>query len=176
MGFIYKEEVHYKKVSFLKGLAAIFLFIVTINLLINSNQYSINYNVDVLSLFIVDGLLIAVLCRVVYNLLYVRRISYTYKLIDRELIFEKVVGESKRVILGIDTKDIELFVPAVKAKASGEVVHTYKFLCCPLKSGAYSCVVNNKGKRIKFFFQPSAELIRKLNILMESNISLKMIS
>ena len=166
MGIIYKESIRNKKVSIIKILFFIVLFTLVAHLGANSADYSIKYEIRLELILLTDAVFFAIMIRMLYNMLYVNRIFYTYKLIDKELIFEKNIGSTRKVILSIDVTDIESFLPLKEDKGSKDIERTYKFLCLSSKKNDYSCVVNHKGKKMKLYFEPSSQLVGKLKYIM----------
>jgi hypothetical protein len=167
MGIIYKETVRYKRYSFLRSIIVLFLFIVTMNLLVNSVHYSSRYDIAIEIILLAGGVLAAYVLKVGFDMAYTHRICYRYKLIDKELIFERTFGSSDKVILSVNAKDIELLMPLSEAKETKGVDRIYKFLCGSQNNNIYCCVVNNNGQKIKFYFQPSDELVKKIKLVMD---------
>lgn len=170
MGTIYKEIIRHKRISFIRGLALLFLSILSINILVNSSSYSTRYNIELGLILLADSILLVIMLKFAFDLAYLHRICYTYKLIDRELIFERKIGNSRKVILSVDTKYMELLSLRHEVKNIKGIDRTYKFLCNPLKSRTYCCVVNHHGKRIMFYFQPSDELVNKIKTILSHKI------
>jgi hypothetical protein len=56
-----------------------------------------------------------------------------------------------------------LFIPAGESRGIKGIDRTYRFICGPLKKRTYCCIVNSNGRRSRFLFQPSDELIKKIN-------------
>lgn len=167
MGIIYREVVRYKKISFLRGLFFVMLSILAANIIVNSWGYSTKYNIQIGILLFIGSVLLAMIIREAVGIVYLRRICYTYKLIDKELIFEKTLGKSKRTVFSVNTKDIESIAPGNKSKGIKGIDRTYRFLCDFSKEKAYCCVVNNKGKKIAIYIQPSDELVKKMNRIVQ---------
>lgn len=168
MGIIYKEIVRHRKVSSVRGFIMLVACILTVNILVNSTHYSSEYNIALEILLIAGGLLAIPILKSIVHVAYTQRICYAYKLIDKELIFERNIGKSRKVILDIDMEDVEVFLPAMEAKdIKGS--RTYKFLCRPSKENIYCCVVRERDEKVKVYFQPSSELIRKLKLVMGDN-------
>jgi hypothetical protein len=163
MGIIYREVVRYKKTSFIKGLILVMLTILATNILVNSWGYSTRYNIQVGFILIAGSVIAALILKEIYSIVYIHRICYTYKLIDKELIFEKAMGKSRKIFFSVNTRDIERIIPANNTKSIKGIDRTYKFLCDFSKDKAYCCIVNQKGEKIALYVQPSEALIRKLN-------------
>lgn len=162
MGVLYKEVVRHRKISFAKGLLVLFLLALISSTLANSSDFSNRYDIEIEFILIADALVGVYTLRLAYHMFYLSRVCFSYKLIDKELIFEKMVGGSRKAILSFDAKYIEQFVPAGELKNIKDVDRTYKFLCKHSKNKVYCCIVNCKGRKVKYYFQPSEELIRKL--------------
>lgn len=176
MGIIYKEMVRHRKISLWRGLLLLVLCIMTTNLLVNSVHYSSMYAVDFELLMAAGGILALYVLRSVFHITYTHRICYMYKLIDKELIFERVMGDSRKVILSIDMKNVEMLVPAKDARDLKDISRTYKFLCSSSKCNVYCCVVKIKDQKVKVYLQPSPELVRKLKMVMGSKIDVNVAS
>lgn len=166
MGILYKEIIRNKKFSIIKGLFLIILFTLVTFLATNSVDYSLRYNIRLDIILLIDVFLSAIMFKIIYEIAYSNRLSYTYKLIDTELIFERMIGNNRRVILSVDARNIEAILQLKEGKNFKDIDRTYKFLCRPCKNKTYCCIVNNKGKKIKFYFQPSDELMRKIENIM----------
>lgn len=166
MGIIYKEMVRHKRASFSKWAVLLLMFVLTVNVLVNSAHYSKNYDIAIEILLLLGGTLSAAMLKMGFDMAYTKRICYMYKLIDKELIFERVIGGSKKFILSIDMKNVETFAPRCEVKNIRNVDRTYKFLCSPSPKNIYCCVVNDKGRQVKVCFQPSDELVKKLKVVM----------
>ncbi|KPU43056.1 hypothetical protein OXPF_33060 [Oxobacter pfennigii] len=163
MGIIYKEMVSYKKASFLKIILLLIFFLLTFNLMVNSAHYSSRYNVAI-EIFVLFGSAVAIaMMSVSYNLFYKSRLSYTYKLIDRELIFERKVGSgNKKVILGVDMKHAEFFVYSAQGDKIKDIDRVFNFVCGNSRKDTSCLIAFHKDKKIKVFFKPSPGLILKL--------------
>lgn len=170
MGLIYKEDIHYKKLSSIRWTVLILLFMLAANVLTDSYYYSMHYHIEI-GAFVFLGSLLAILAILqAYDMIYLHSISYKYKLIDRELIFEKVVRGKSRAVLGVDVKHADLLVPANEEEDNRNIGRTYKFLCCSLKnSKVYCCIANRNGEKIRIYFEPSRELVAKLNMVLPGN-------
>jgi len=169
MGIIYREMVRYRKDSFIRGLSLLVLFILVINLLVNSGHYSDRFNIAVESLIFIGAMAATVMVKLFFDIAYTHKICYMYKVIDKDLIFERILGSSSKAILSMDMKHAELLAPASDVKDLKDIDRVYKFLCSPKKKNIYCCVVNDGGIKIKVCFQPSDELVKKLMMIMENN-------
>lgn len=167
MGIIYREVVRYKKGSFIRGLVFIMLSILTANIMVNSWGYSTKYNIQLGFILFAGAVLLVPIAKEIFSIAYIHRICYTYKLIDKELIFEKTLGKSKKTVFSVNTKEIELITPVNKSKGIKGIDRTYRFLCDFSKERAYCCIVNCKGKKIAIYIQPSDELVKKMNKIIQ---------
>lgn len=163
MGVLYKETLRHRKSSFAKALFVLFLLAFIMSTLVNSAQFSSRFDINIELILLADSLLAVYAIRMIYYMFYVSRICYYYRLIDRELIFEKLLGDSRRVVISFDARDIEQLAPLKELRNVKDIDRTYKFLCNHSKNKIYCCIVNQKGKNVRFYFQPSEELINKLN-------------
>lgn len=167
MGIIYKEVVRHKKISFIHGLLLVLLAILTANFFVNAWSYSNRYNIELEILLVAGFIFLIVVFKIAYDIAYRYRICYTYKLIDTELIFEKAVWKNKKPVLCINVKQIEQLLPSTMDNEIQNVARTYRFLCNSRRCKKYCCIVNQDGRKIMFYFQPSDELVKKLNVVMK---------
>lgn len=166
MGVIYKEHIHYKKPSAARWFLLVLFFMLAANLLSNGFYYSEHYRIQIWIPVALGGFIALVALSQAYDMLYLHRISYEYMLIDRELIFERVANGRRRAVLSIDLKHVDSLDLAGEEGACGDMDKTYKFLCCPMRdSRVYCCIANQRGKRIRAYFEPSGALVAKLKML-----------
>lgn len=166
MGFLYREVIANKRTSASKAMAFIVLLTLAAYTSANSVNYSNRYDIWLGLILFIDAVLLALVLRIAYEIVYLSRLRYKYMLIDKELIFEKIVGNSRKVVLSINTKDIEAIKGISEGRKYKNIDRTYKFLCSPCRSKIYCCIVNHDGKKIRSYFQPSEELLKKLTSLM----------
>lgn len=165
MGIIYKEVKKGKDINFYEFMILAFLLTIILNLLINSISYSSKYNLEIEIFIILTFLLSLTLIFLIFDLIYSRRICCTYKLIHYELICEKSIGKLKRDLLNINMNNVVMIIPESKSKGLKNIEKTYRFCCKSKKSDLYCCIVKVDNKMIKLLFQPSEELLKKLQLI-----------
>lgn len=161
MGILYKEVVqykHYRNIKFIFNLIFILLTMNTVYLLINfknkeSELLYINYGILPLSILTLAFLYIKF------------RKKYRYNIIDNELIIERLKGEKSDVVLNFNIKHIVKMGKVTPDLKNERVDREYNFICSGKRRSAYYCTFKNADTMCRFYFEPSEELLKKLNML-----------
>jgi hypothetical protein len=63
-------------------------------------------------------------------------------------------------------KDVQVLMSAASLDNLGFTGRTYKFSCSSSKNDLYCCIALKDGKKVRLYFEPSKELVRKLVTIM----------
>lgn len=162
MGILYKEVVEYKYQRNIKAILLIILMLITANtfFLLSSYRRVIE------ELAYVSYVIIPLAFVAAFVLNFRARRRYRYGIIDNELIIEKFTGEKRKVVLSLNAKYISKIEKVASDERMGRVDEEYNFICSGRKKEVYYCTFKRNGRLCRFYFEPSQELIKKLNTLM----------
>lgn len=162
MGILYKEVVEYKYQRNIKPILLIILVLITANTFFLLSSYRRLMD----ELAYVSYVIIPLALTAAFILNLKSRKRYRYGIIDNELIIERFNGEKRKVVLSLNAKYISKIEKVVSDKRLDRVDEEYNFICSGRKKEVYYCTFKRNGKLCRFYFEPSQELIKKLNMLM----------
>jgi hypothetical protein len=162
MGILYKEVVEYKYQRNIKPILAIILLL----LIANTFFLLSSYRRAVEGLAYVSYALIPIALITAFVLNLKSSIRYRYGIIDNELIIERFNKKKRKVTLNLNTKYICSIERFNSDKKMDRVDEEYNFICSGKKKEVYCCTFKRNGRLCRFYFEPSQELIKKLNMLM----------
>ena len=113
---------------------------------------------------IVDMTAVGLLTFLVFVVLRYKIVDFKYVLIDKDLIFRKLLGNNETVLLNVNIADILMIAP-VGSKAFKQyrrVEKTYRLNASLFGKNKYCGIFNRDGKYYKFTFEPSAKLVKLL--------------
>lgn len=162
---IIKEVVSKENRPFGLILLEILAGIIIINVLITLTNHLGKRYAGVVSIFI----LIFFLAFLAYIIL--KFISYyNYKIVDEELIFEKIVGSKSKIILSVNFDEIIGLSKYTNIEKEKDIDKTYKFVCSKEYEDFYVGEFIREGKKYRFVFKPSERFIN----VIDSNLNKKL--
>jgi hypothetical protein len=154
---MHKEVIERKKAS------AIVVSIIVLCLMIvlsNYNQSVVIYNQQV-SIFIDISIIVLTIAFGVLQVLRCRT-YYKYSIVADKLIIHKVKSTEQVTLENINIKDIVYLGKIISSPKKYPISSTRLYVCNILGLKTYCCIYKNAHKYKKFYFQPSEELINKL--------------
>ncbi len=88
--------------------------------------------------------------------------SYSYRLVEGYLVFERIVGKKATRVLQITMEEIDNIKPYNEVEKAENIAHTYKFICDKDYSNFYVGEFTKSDKKYRFIFKPSE---RFLNVI-----------
>lgn len=88
--------------------------------------------------------------------------SYSYKLAEGYLVFERIIGKKVLTILQITLEEIDSIKPYSEVEKAENITRTYKFICDKDYSNFYVGEFTKEEKKYRFIFKPSQ---RFLNVI-----------
>ncbi|NEZ47341.1 hypothetical protein FDF74_09060 [Clostridium niameyense] len=157
MGNMYKETIIRKRVPVL--LFVIILLTISLYLMEFIKGLKINvYNIQQ----ILNNLIIAFLILISLFEIVKCKVRYTYFIIADQFIIHKIKGSEDKVVENIKLKDIIYFGKTNRIKSKFMLTNCKKYTCSLFNGEAYYCIYKKGDKTKKFYFEPSYNLIKKL--------------
>ncbi|MBE6065988.1 hypothetical protein [Clostridium cochlearium] len=154
MGNMYKETVTRKKaISFIK------VFIILISVLFLLSIIEIIYENNMKLITIIVNILFIIF---LFTELFKCKVKYTYSIIADQFIIHKISGLRDKVVENIKIKDIEYIGKDDLVRFKGKLITNKKYMCHTYKLRPYCCIYRENNKYKKFYFQPSMDLIEKI--------------
>lgn len=161
MGTMYKEIIYRKRLPALLVLFLLMIIFILLSDFINSQMESIRVFCNIFFL----GLM--TVCCVIE--LYKCNIKYKYSIIADQLIIHKIVGNFNILVKDIKIKDIENIKKINECKALWSLGNN-NYTCCLSKlKNRYCCIYKVNGRNNKFYFEPSKDLIYRINLVREKH-------
>ncbi|MTI72013.1 MAG: hypothetical protein FH751_17340 [Firmicutes bacterium] len=152
------REVETKNIRPLWQVSLMFLLsVVFINFLITLSNKLGKYN-DFASFIILTLSLIALIILIKKVLC-----NYVYTLDDEQLVFKKGIGKKSKLILDLNLNEIDFIRPIKEVKKDKGVSHTYKLMCNKNNKKLYVGQFIRDGKKYRFVFKPSENLIKSID-------------
>jgi hypothetical protein len=154
-----RQTIQQKKLSFWKLLlmifTATFIMNMTVRLFARINP-TIATIAGIASLFMAGGA-----CMVI---VYKHIAYFNYKLIDDDLIMEKVFGRANHLFLNLKLRELEHFYPynELHSKGNKGIVKVYKFVTGGNQDQWYVGEFTRSGDQYRFIIEPSEELLRAI--------------
>lgn len=166
MGILYREVVEYKYHKFLRHILFVAIVVMAIDIIYLVSDFRklieelVYVGYGLMPVIIFSTFLMVVKCK--------RR--YRYVIIDNELIIEKLNGNKRKPILNINVKQIIKIEKLRNIDQNDSVERSYNFACSFSKSNRYRCVFSRDGKLYSFDFEPSTNLIGKIDGILSRRI------
>jgi hypothetical protein len=167
MGTLYRETVEYKKQKLVKLVLTLGLLMITLNTVVLLSDLR---KIVVDFLYAVYAVFPLVILGMAYMWVKYRR-RYRYTIIDRELIIEKLEGAKRKPILNVNAKYIMRVEKVSSVKKGEKLYKVFNCSCSGNKKSVYHCTYEKDGKLYGFYFEPSEELINKINNLCSKKIA-----
>ncbi|WP_432662224.1 hypothetical protein R9X47_16985 [Wukongibacter baidiensis] len=158
MSPILKQTVKNKNISFWKILAMIIISVIVTN--IATDIFS-RYGASFGSLAALGALLLcSTICgRIIYkNLAY-----YNYRIIEDELMVERVIGRANHIFFHIKPKDIKYIKPYKELNDHDKEIREYKFVTGNNKNNWYVVEFLKDGRLCRVILEPNEAFLSALN-------------
>lgn len=156
MGTMYKEIICRKKLPAMLLIFCVMLIFILLSDFINNSISGINV---ICNMFF---LALTIICCIVE--VYKCGIRYKYSIIADQLIIHKLVGKAQVLVEDIRIVDIHNIGISDKQNKSIKIFNTRKYICSVLGlTNKYCCVYKNNGKYYRFYFEPSKEMVERIN-------------
>lgn len=157
MSPILKQTVKKKNISFWKILAMIVVTVVIMNIAIDFfSKYGASYG----SIAAIASL---ILCSIVCGyILYKNLAFYNYRIIEDELMVERVIGRSNHVFFHIKPKDVVSLKPYDEDDVNSKDIKEYKFVIDNDKSSWYLIEFLKADKVYRLIFEPNEAFLTAL--------------
>lgn len=157
MSPIFKQTVKKKNISFWKILAMIVITVVIMNVAIDFfSRYGASYGS-------VAAMVSLVLCSIVCGyILYKNLAFYNYRIIEDELMVERVIGRSNHIFFHIKPKDVVSLKPYDEADGNSKDIKEYKFVIDNDKNKWYSIEFLKADKTYRLIFEPNEAFLNAL--------------
>ncbi len=158
MSPILKQTVKNKSISFWKILAMIVITVTITNVAIDFfSRYGASFGsiAAIISLF---------LCTAICGrILYKRLAYYNYRIIDDELMVERVIGRSNHVFFHIKPKDIIYLKSYGEVEEEDKEIKEYKFVVDNNKEDWYIIKFRREDKVYRLILEPNEAFLNALN-------------
>jgi len=157
MSPILKQTVRKKNISFWKILTMIIVVVVIMNGAIDFfSRYGASYGS-------IAALISLVICSVVCGyILYKHLAFYNYRIIEDELMIERVIGRSNHVFFHIKPKDVVRLKPYDEEDEKAKDIKEYKFVIDNDKTNWYSIEFLKENKTYRLIFEPNEAFLNAL--------------
>ena len=158
MGTLYREVVEYRHLKVIR-LILRFVYVILaadaafiLYILRGSIEGTIYIGLSIMLLAMLGGIMLWGKCKK----------RYRYGIIDRELIIERLSGHKRKVELNINLKHVISLDRIDEASSNFECAEQHTFTCTGKRDQIYKCVFEKDGKYYSFNFQPSCDLLKKI--------------
>lgn len=159
---MYKEIIERKKLpiaTFLLTLLCVFIYVYKFIDMCFTGQGNLIENILYLGI-IASMVIIAVVA------IYRSGIRYKYSIIADQFIIHKIIRNNNIEVESIKFKDIRFLGQVKDLKEQYKVSSTKKYLCSIFNANRYCCIYSDGNELKKFYFEPSKEMIGKLQFVM----------
>lgn len=164
MGTLYKEIVQYRRQRLSKIIFGIILIVAVLDMLLLLGDFSYLQGSGEYACYSVITIAIGIMAYMWYR----GRVKYKYLIIDNELIIEKIQGHKRTVAINLNARKI-LKLEKVRGKSKvTNVEQEYHFLCSGKNDNIYRCIFIKNEKCYSFYFEPSLELLKRLDVIRDN--------
>lgn len=162
MGTMYKEIVIRRRTPVVVGVFIILAIMICIANIVEQVQVA-NYKIG----FITNPLICFVTSYIIGFEVLKCKVCYRYSIIADQLIIHRLKDREQSVVENIKLKDIVFIGSPLQLKEKIITASSKKYICSLFRLNKYCCVYKEGDKFRKFYFQPSRNLISKLNMIIE---------
>lgn len=156
MPLIVRQTIKPQKIPFWKFalmiVASIFIMDVAVNLFARFSPV-VGSLVGLAALFAAAG--------VCFRIIYKQIAYYNYKIIQEELIMERVIGRANHLFLSVKLYDLEKFEP-YNPEQKEKVAKLYRFISGANTKNWYIGEFTRSGDKYRFIFEPNEELLKTI--------------
>lgn len=161
---INRQKISSKKINLLK---VIFILISTIFLMNLSIKLLVNSNPIFSSIVAISTVIFGI--TYIYNLAVYDMSSYIYKIIDGELIIEKITGRASHTFYNIKFSKILVFKHYNPTDKNMHVPKKYRYLKTNNKADWYFIEFNKDTVNTKLIFEPDEDIVKCINEMLNNN-------
>ncbi len=159
MALIVKQTLKHNKISFWKILLMIIITVVVMDLTI---KFFSGYGAAVGSIAAIISLGICTfLC---IKLIYKNLAYFNYRVIDDELMVERVIGKSNHIYFNINLRDIIFIKPYEQIEEDKKDIKTYKFVLNSDKEKWQVVEFPKDNKMYRIVLEPDDNFLKALNL------------
>ncbi|SKC83764.1 hypothetical protein [Maledivibacter halophilus] len=171
MSSILKQTVKNKHISFWKILGMIVITVIMVNAAIGFfSRYGASYGS-------IAAIISLVVCSVICGyILYKDLAFYNYRIIEDELMVERVIGRSNHVFFHIKPKDIVSLNPYNELQPSNKDIKQYKFVINNNKDDWYVIEFLKEDSSYRLILEPNQAFLKALKRNFEKSKNDRVIS
>ncbi len=159
MGPMIRQTIQQKKLSFWKLILMIFIATFIMNTTVKVFS---RINPTIATIAGIASLLMA--CAACTLIIYRHIVYFNYKLINDDLIMERIFGKASNLCLNIKLRELEQFYPynELTSKGSKEIAKLYKFVTGGNHDQWYVGEFTRSSDKYRFVIEPSDELLKAI--------------
>ena len=159
MGTMHRELIEKRKATTIISLIIILCAMLFLSTAIGEIKISRYYKLNIITDPVITFLTIVFFIFEIFKC----KIKYKYSIIADKLMIHKVFLNDEKILEKIRLSDIVYVGKDVKWKKHFNISDTKKYICNLVTDKTYCCIYKLNGEYKKVYFQPSSELIRKIN-------------
>ncbi|MFD3158639.1 hypothetical protein ACFIJ5_17575 [Haloimpatiens sp. FM7330] len=161
---MYKEIIERKKLPVIICLIFILCIFIYISKYVSSLFIDNDFLCGLFDVFFTIAMIVIIMAEI-----YKTNIKYKYSIIADQFIIHKLRGDSKIEVENIKFKDIKFIGKKSELKSRYDVISNRRYICSLFNSKKYCCVYFDGSGFRKFYFEPSADLVDKLEFIMNKD-------
>lgn len=158
MALMVKQTLKNKGISFWKILLMIVVTVMIMNITI---QFFSVYGAVIGSIAAIISL--AICTMICIKLIYKNLAHFNYRLIDDELMVERVIGRANHLFFHVNLKDIKLIKSYNKSEETPKDVKTYKFVVDADKAKWYVIEFLKDNETYRLILEPNEAFLKALS-------------
>lgn len=159
MGTMYKEIVVRRRTPVVVGLLLLLVIMIAVSNLVEHIQV-FNYKIG----FITNPIISIITSMLILFEIMKCKVSYRYSIIADQLIIHRLKQKEQNVVENIKLKDIVYMGKEKDYRENYDIANSKRYVCA-LKLNNYCCIYKDGDRYRKFFFQPSLNLVQKINTI-----------
>lgn len=168
MALMVKQTLKNKRLSFWKILLMI---VVTVMIMNTTIQFFSRYGSAIGSIAAIASL--AICTFICIKLIYKNLAHYNYRIIDDELMVERVIGRANHLFFHINLEDIKLLEVYNESEETKKDVKTYKFVINSDKDKWYVIEFFKNNENYRLVLEPNEAFLEALSKNINQNIKKK---
>lgn len=157
MSPIIKQTIKNKNISFWKILLMIVMTVIIVNTVIG---FFAKFGSTIAS---IAALLSLVMCTVICGMIIYKNLAYyNYRVIDDELMVERVIGRTNHIFFHINIKDIKYIKPYREADLKNDNEKIHKFVIGSNKADWYIIEFQREDKIYRLIIEPNETFLEDI--------------
>lgn len=158
MGTMHREVIKRRKATTI--IMSIVFLCVMVSMAKSVGDFKINkISVEVIT----DPIFMVITLYFLFFEIFQCKIRYKYSIIADQLIIHKIKSEKQKTLENIKMSNIVYIGTEKNECKKYKTKSSSRYICNRIKSRTYCCIYEKDNKYGKFYFQPSEELIGKIN-------------